>query len=127
MTDEGENKILQALVVDDDETIRELLKLRLGSMGYEVTTAGDGLTALNLCIGTMFEVVICDVRMPRLSGISFLRNYKQKAPNSLTRIIMMSSLTDASIRADAASAGAIAFLEKPISFPSLIKAVRGEE
>jgi CheY-like chemotaxis protein len=110
---------MQALVVDDDEVVVQFLKISLARLGYEVTTAADGMAALEMCQQKAFDVVLCDVRMPRLNGISFIRNVKRMAPGSTGRIIIISSMDDRTVRADALAAGAEAFLLKPVSSATL--------
>lgn len=110
---------MNALVVDDDEVVAQFFKICLTRLGYEVTTVGDGMAALDMCKERPFEVVLCDVRMPRLNGISFIRNVKRMAPGAASRIIVISSMDDRTVRADALSAGAEAYLVKPVSAAAL--------
>ena len=110
---------MQALVVDDDEVVVQFFKICLTRLGYQVTTAGDGMAALDLCKERAFDVVLCDVRMPRLNGISFISNVKRLAPGSTKRIIVISSMDDRSVRTDAMAAGATAYLVKPVSAATL--------
>lgn len=110
---------MHALVVDDDEVVVQFFKICLTRLGYQVTTAGDGMAALDLCKQRVFDVVLCDVRMPRLNGISFIRNVKRMAPGATNRIIVISSMDDRMVRADALAAGASAYLVKPVSATTL--------
>lgn len=110
---------MHALVVDDDEVVVQFFKICLTRLGYEVTTAVDGMAALDLCRTRPFDVVLCDVRMPRLNGISFIRNVKRMAPGATSRIIVISSMDDRAVRADALAAGAEAYLLKPVSAAAL--------
>jgi DNA-binding response OmpR family regulator len=113
----------RALVIDDDEVIVEFLKAQLTKLGFAVTTAGDGMTALNLCREQAFDLVLCDVRMPRLSGINFIQNVRRIASASVGRIIMISSMDDNKVRRDALDAGASDFLVKPVSAAKLAEAL----
>ncbi len=106
---------MQALVVDDDELTARVMQVCLTRLGYEVTTVGDGMAALEMCKTRAFDVVISDVRMPRLNGISFIKNVKRMAPGATNRIIVVSSMDDRATRNDALAAGAEAFLLKPVS------------
>jgi CheY-like chemotaxis protein len=112
-----------ALVVDDDVVIVEFLKAQLAKLGYAVTTAGDGMTALNLCREHTYELVLCDVRMPRLSGINFIQNVRRMANASVGRIIIISSMDDAKVTRDALEAGAEAYLVKPVSSAKLAEVI----
>lgn len=60
-----------ALVVDDDETIIDQVTQVMHKMGFAVERSFDDLDALRRCQSRRFDVVVCDVRMPRLSGLSF--------------------------------------------------------
>jgi len=66
------------LVVDDEENIRELYREELVDMGYEVTTAHNGVQALAAMDKTKFDLVTLDMRMPDMDGIETLRKMKEK-------------------------------------------------
>jgi CheY-like chemotaxis protein len=69
------------LFVDDDDAVRRLTPLVLTSQGYEVRSAADGLEALQLMKEALPELVISDLRMPRMSGFEFLSIVRRKYPN----------------------------------------------
>ena len=94
------------LVVDDDENCREFYSVILRKQGYEVMVAEDGMAALNLCALHIFDIVICDVRMPKLSGISFIKNVRVRSPESAKRVIFSSSMDDLVVKREAIEAGA---------------------
>ena len=71
-----------------------------------------------------FDAVVCDIRMPKLSGISFLNNLRLTA-QSTCRVVMLSSLNDRAIQREALAAGAVAYLVKPASSKAIIDAVSG--
>jgi CheY-like chemotaxis protein len=114
-----------ALVVDDDEDSQLYIVLSLKKLGYEVKTADDGMAALNMCESEVFDLVICDIRMPKLSGISFIKNVRARSPNSAKRVIFVSSMDDVMIKREAFEAGAENYLVKPISSAILAKAITG--
>ncbi|HTK95146.1 MAG TPA: response regulator [Terriglobales bacterium] len=68
------------LIVDDDLAIREVAAAMLGHAGYKVTTAGDGVEALRLMGGSVPDLVITDLRMPRMSGFELLRIMRERFP-----------------------------------------------
>jgi len=113
---------LRALVVDDDETFVDHITYLMHKMGYAVERSSDGLDALKRCQSSRFDVVVCDVRMPRLSGLSFLSNLS-RAVAALPKIIMVSALDDNSLRRQALASGASAYLVKPIEAQALRDAV----
>jgi DNA-binding response OmpR family regulator len=114
-----------ALVVDDDEDSQLFVVLSLKKLGYEVKTAADGMAALHMCESEVFDLVVCDIRMPKLSGISFIKNVRARSPNSAKRIIFVSSMDDVMIKREAFEAGAEDYLVKPISSAILAKAITG--
>mgnify|MGYP000165083729 FL=1 len=71
------------LIVDDEPGIREMLEIYLNQEGYDVTCAADGDTALKYCRKTTFDVVIADIKMPRLDGINLLHKVKEFSPETV--------------------------------------------
>ena len=114
----------RALVVDDDSTIVEYVSAVLRRAGFQVETAGDGMTALEMCRASHFDAVVCDVRMPKLSGTSFLRNLRLNA-ESTCRVVLLSSIDDSTTRRESLEAGAVAVLVKPSSSKLILEAVTG--
>ena len=114
----------RALVVDDDSAMVEYVSRVLQSAGFEVESCGDGMTALSMFRASHFDAVVLDERMPRLSGVSFLKNLRL-APGNGCRIVMLSSMDDQKIQRAAVEAGATACLVKPASPKAIIAAVTG--
>jgi DNA-binding response OmpR family regulator len=114
----------KALAVEDDETMLDWLSMCLKKMGYDVMTAADGMAALNLCGEHVFDLVLCDIRMPKLSGLSFLKNARNRNPKSVRRVIFISSLADAAMKREVADAGGAALLSKPVTLAQLVEAVK---
>ena len=117
-----DDSTLRALVVDDDETFIDHITYLMHKMGYAVERSFDGLDALKRCQSSRFDVVVCDVRMPRLSGLSFLSNLS-RATDAMPKCIMVSALDDNSLRRQALATGASAYLVKPIEAQALRDAV----
>ena len=122
----AENNEVQkrALVVDDDTVMVEHASAVLRRAGYHVETAGDGMNALAMFRASHFDAVVCDIRMPKLSGISFLKNLRLAA-ESTCRVVMLSSLDDRTLQREALEAGAVAYLVKPASSKAILAAVTG--
>lgn len=114
----------RALVVDDDDTVVEHVSAVLRRVGFDVETAGNGLSALAMFRADSFDAVVCDIRMPKLSGISFLKNLRLNA-QSKCRVVMLSSLDDRTIQREAMEAGAVVYLIKPATSKAIIDAVCG--
>jgi two-component system, OmpR family, response regulator ResD len=118
----SESPQARALVIDDDETVVEQVTQMLHTMGFAVEHAIDGLDALRRCQAGRFDVLICDMRMPRLSGLSFLSNLGG-TQNASTKVVMISALDDNAIRDQALASGAAAYLVKPIAAWNLRNAI----
>jgi len=71
------------LVVDDERSIRDLLSIYLEREGFEVQCAADGLAALECCKDQAFDIVITDIKMPKLDGIGLLRRVREFAPETI--------------------------------------------
>lgn len=110
---------LQALVVEDDETMRDFLTSALNKLGYDTWNVGDGMAALHLTSEKSFDLVVCDIRMPKLSGFSFVRNARMRSADTIRRVIFVSAMDDTVIRREAADIGGSAFLYKPITMQTL--------
>ncbi|MCY7388022.1 MAG: response regulator [Burkholderiales bacterium] len=124
MTNEIPVSPKRAMVVDDDSTMVEYVSAVLRRAGYHVETAGNGMTALEMYRANPFDAVVCDIRMPKLSGISFLKNLRLNA-DSTCRVVLLSAMDDQTIRREALEAGAVAYLLKPASSKAIIEAVTG--
>ncbi len=120
-TNEAQKRVL---VVDDDSTMVEYVSAVLRREGYQVEIAADGMTALEMYRAGAFDAVVCDVRMPKLSGISFLKNLRLTA-NPACRVVLLSAMDDQNIRREAIDAGAVAYLVKPALSKAIIEAVSG--
>lgn len=114
------------LVVDDDETTRDLLRLVLERLGYHVFTANDGTEAIDLVVEreTAVDLVLTDVVMPKLGAEKLCPMLLQLLPG--LRIILMSGAgadSDGAV-AQAMAAGARDFLRKPVGMGELAASVR---
>lgn len=108
-----------ALVVEDDEVQRMFLMQALIRFGYDVTATDNGMDALELCTEHAYDLVLSDIRMPRLSGIGFAKNIRMRNPKAFKRLIFISSIEDPAVRRDASDAGATDVLLKPVSIDRL--------
>ena len=113
------------LVVDDDDSLRRLLKAVLERAGHEVTTAGDGFEAIRLVDAQPFDLVITDLIMPEMEGIQMIGQLRRLAPD--TKIIAMSGGGRGSAGDYlelATQLGATMSLAKPFTPDTLLEAVR---
>ena len=99
------------LVVDDEKSIREFFSTLLRGEGYQVTTAEDGEQALAELSNAPFDLVISDVKMPRINGFQLLDHIRQHYPDTL--VIMLTAVSSAEEATNAVKHGAYDYLAKP--------------
>ena len=110
------------LVLDDDQEMREFLAIMLTKEGYEVTVADRPEKAINLCRKTAYDLVITDLRMPKIDGIEFLRTIKDDRPDTI--VILMTAYASGETAVNAMKEGAYDYVEKGGSNEELIRIVR---
>jgi DNA-binding NtrC family response regulator len=103
---------LKVLVVDDEESIRELLQESLSLWGYAVSTACDGLEALELIRSHLFDAALLDIRMPRMDGLELLREIRRR--NVAIPVVVMTGVPSVSTAVEALQQGAYDYLQKPL-------------
>ena len=108
------------LVVEDEPANLKILKYILNLEGYETTGAKDGVEALELLAQSRFDLVLSDIKMPRLSGVALARNLLSRKP--ITPIVLMTAY-DFDSREDI-SALNVPCLSKPLSFEHLLSQVQ---
>jgi len=111
------------LVVDDDPEIVTMLSTRLGKRGYKVTTASDGIRALEMAKEDKPDVVLLDVMMPGKSGWEVARALKQDPETQSVKIIMVSAIGEKTNEITAPIYGADAHVDKPFEFEHLEKVI----
>jgi len=109
------------LVVDDETQITRVLKTTLQSQGYEVRTAADGESALNLAADWIPDLIVTDLSMPRMSGIELTRAVRER---SQAPIIVLSVREEEKSKIEALDAGADDYVIKPFSVNELLARVR---
>ena len=102
---------MRVLIVDDDAGLRQSLALLLQEAGYDVVTEGDPEQALHRATSGTFDLVLCDVRMPKMDGVTFLRRYRADGGQAL--MIMMSAHGSEDSALAAMREGAYDYLHKP--------------
>ncbi len=111
----------RVLIVDDEETIRTALARFLRTRGYEVEVAESGIAALVMLERQRFMVMVCDIRMPGMTGLEVVPEALQLDAD--LAILMLSAVNDAPTATDALSHGAMDYLVKPIELIDLQAAV----
>jgi len=111
------------LVVDDSGSVRNVVSIALRGAGYDVETATDGNDALKKLDGDRFHLIISDVNMPVMDGISFLKAVKQLDAHRFTPFCMLTTESGKSKMDEGRAAGAKAWIVKPFQPPKLLDAV----
>lgn len=101
------------LIVDDEQSMRELLSILLRKEGYEVVTAENGATALKAVQREIFDLVITDLKMPQFDGIALLKSVKEVSPDTIVIIITAFGTTEGAERARIL--GAYDYIGKPFN------------
>jgi two-component system response regulator AtoC len=114
------------LVIDDEPNMRHMLTAVLKKAGYAVTGAADGLDALSILETRGFDLILCDVRMPRMDGLSFLKQITARGLNTTT--IVMSAYGTIDTAVEAMKLGAVDYISKPFKPDEiLVKLAQCEE
>jgi two-component system chemotaxis response regulator CheY len=112
------------LIVDDSSSLRAVVGIALTRAGYEVIEAGDGLDALaKLEKVAKVHLVVCDVNMPRMDGITFVRQLKLQPRHKFTPVVMLTTEGQEEKMLQGKQAGAKAWILKPFNPPQLLDAV----
>ena len=110
----------RVLVVDDEEGIRDLLSRTLAMAEYEVDTTSDGQSALESIRNDGYSLVIADLRMPGMDGLTLIREVKQINPQ--LPIIIITGFSSESSAIEAVNLGVAGYLTKPVGIPQVLAA-----
>ena len=108
---------MKVLIVDDEQPIRETLEMVMLGKGYEVVTAGDGLSAIHAFDREQPDLVILDIRLPGMNGIQVLQQLKKKQKDA--PVIIMTAYHDMETTIQAMKKGAYEYIRKPIDADEL--------
>ena len=111
------------LIVDDSFSLRQTLAIALKGAGYDVLEACDGKDALTRLDGRKINLIISDVNMPNMDGISFVKAAKALANYRFTPIVMLTTEGDEKKKPEGRDAGVRAWVIKPFQPPALLDAV----
>ena len=115
----------RVLVIDDEAGLRHTLLLILRDEGYQVLVAEDGEAGLRLALAESPDLVLCDVRMPRLGGLEFLERYGAAGGTAL--VIMMSAYGTLDAAVEAMQRGAYDYISKPFNANEVVLTLRKAE
>lgn len=111
------------LAVDDQKSMREMVRIVLQSSGHNVTLAEDGVEALSIAREQTFDLVISDINMPNMNGISFVSKLKLRPEYKFVPVLMLTTETSAYKKDKAKAFGASGWLTKPFDPDRLNNAV----
>ena len=106
------------LVVDDEKNLRMVVQKEMSRQGHEVETASDGEAAWEMLEQQDFDVLLCDINMPRLDGIGLLRRLREKSQN-MPEVIMLTGQATVESAIEAMKLGAYDYLTKPYRITEL--------
>ena len=112
------------MVVDDSASMRNVLGIALRGAGYDVLQSIDGVDALAKLKGQKVNLIITDVNMPNMDGISFLKAVKQMPACKFTPVIMLTTVSSEDSKAEGRAAGAKAWVSNPFQPEQLVDAVK---
>lgn len=102
------------LIVDDSPTIRKLIGYVLRKKAYATEEAEDGMDAMEKLSSSEIDLVIVDLNMPNMDGISFVKNLRNSYYNLDLPVIMLTTTSDTDLKNEAYEAGVNMFLNKPV-------------
>jgi two-component system chemotaxis response regulator CheY len=111
------------MIVDDSASLRQVVRMALSGAGYQVMDAGDGQEALDKLNGSKVHLVISDVNMPRMDGITFVKTLKQKPEYRFLPVIMLTTEAGEARKDEGRAAGAKAWMIKPFQPAQMLAAV----
>lgn len=112
---------LSALVVDDERNVADLLKLQLDDVGFRVDVANDGAVGINRIQSKRYDIILLDLKMPRINGLEVLRFAKENQPDA--QVLMLTGYGDIKTAVDTIKMGAFDFITKPYNFDELLVSV----
>jgi two-component system chemotaxis response regulator CheY len=112
------------MVVDDSASLRQVVGIALKGAGYEVIEGRDGVDALSKCTGQKIHLVVCDVNMPNMDGITFVRELKTRPAYKFTPVLMLTTESQEEKKEQGKAAGARAWMVKPFKPEALLAAVQ---
>ncbi len=99
------------LVIDDESSIRMVLNLHLTHAGYEVTQCSTGSEGLEFAISGAFDLVLCDLKLPDISGVDIIRSVRKNCKN--TPIVAVSGFMNEDLISEVTATGNVGYLSKP--------------
>jgi two-component system chemotaxis response regulator CheY len=112
------------LTVDDSSSIRVAIKVALTGAGYTVAEAGDGAEGIRKANAGKFDLIITDLNMPVMDGLTMIEELRKIPAHGGVPIIFLTTESDAALKQRAKAAGATGWLTKPFQADNLLKIVK---
>ena len=112
------------MIVDDSASLRQVVGIALKGAGYDVIEGSDGADALKKLTGQKVHLIISDVNMPNMDGITFVKSVKQLSAYRFTPIVMLTTESQDDKKREGQAAGAKAWMVKPFNPPQLLSVVQ---
>ena len=116
--------VANILIVDDSASMRQMVGFTLKSAGHGVTESVDGVEALSEAQGQGFDLVVSDVNMPNMDGISLVKELRGLETYKFTPILLLTTESAAEKKAEGKAAGATGWIVKPFSPDQLLATVK---
>ncbi len=113
---------MKILIVEDETGIVQFLQQGLEEEGYEISTASDGLTGLELAQNENFDLILLDWLMPKMNGLDVCKSIREK--NKITPIIFLTAKDTVQDTIEGLKAGANDYIKKPFSFDELLERIK---
>jgi two-component system chemotaxis response regulator CheY len=112
------------MIVDDSTSLRQVVGIALRGAGYDVLEGCDGVDALKKLTGQKVHLIISDVNMPNMDGITLVKEVKKLAAYKFTPIVMLTTESASEKKSEGQAAGAKAWVLKPFNPPQLLNVVQ---
>jgi two-component system chemotaxis response regulator CheY len=111
------------LVIDDEPEVRDVIRLQLSGTRYQILEAEDGEQGIEFLNDNALtvDVIICDVRMPKINGIEAVKYFRREYPS--TPVIVLTGYPDVNLAVEFMKQGAVEYLVKPVEKEQLVEAV----
>ncbi len=111
------------LTVDDSKTMRDMVSFTLKGAGFDVVEAEDGVHALSVLDGTNVDLIITDINMPNMDGVTLVRRVRGGSSHRSVPILILTTEGSDAKKADGRSAGATGWIVKPFAPDKLLQVV----
>jgi two-component system chemotaxis response regulator CheY len=112
------------LAVDDSASMRQMVSFTLKGAGHDVIEASDGVEALKLAQGQSVDLVLSDVNMPNMDGLTLCKNLRQLGTYKFTPILMLTTESTGDKKMEGKSAGATGWIVKPFNPDQLLTTIK---